>query len=922
MKALKKIACISAACMIFNSAAPVIASLPVSAAEESVQVLSGICGEKIETGSKVFWELDPATGTLTITGQGRMYDYLGEEDDPTGNLGWLHDMSNENYKRAKPAPWGKDIKKVVMGFGITSVGRYAFSGCKKLESVTLSESITDIEAFAFCNSGVKEIMFPKGIMCVNEAAFYGCEALETVNFDGAPTCIASYAFSCCTALKAISLPKLLTTIGDEAFSGCTALAKMHLPFTLEEIGANAFTDTPWLTEKFKTEPYFVFNRKLIAADPALQGAITLPEGLECIGTGAFANNQGITSVVIPDEISRIGERAFSNCTALESVQLPKKLSDISSGTFSGCIALKAVEFPDGLHSVGRDAFRNCSSLTEITLPDTCRRIYDGSFADCISLKKVTILDPDMIFDEDMVKQPVFLSNQDDKYTGVILSGGGSTVQNYAESIGCEFEAIQIPPEKQTLPANACGDHLEWKLDADGTLTISGTGKMYDYLNYERRGSHLFYVADTPWSDQVRKVVVEEGVTSIGSGAFYSFQSLQSVSLPESLTEIRPYAFKDCTLLTKIALPENLETIGEFAFSQSRLTALVLPAKLKRIENQAFESSMNLTEITIPAGTEYIGSEAFAFCEKLETVKFAAGDAYNLKYVGSCAFDFTPWFLSRMENADFVIENGILLKVNPALSGDVVIPDQVKIIAGHALDEVGYSEDDNAQQSDMTVTVPEGVITICDGAFCWCGAKTIKLPSTLTDIYDSAFFNCFSLENINLPEHLRTIGCSAFGNCERLKAIVIPESVEQIGIDAFENCEKLESVKILNPKTVIGDEPTTFTNPKQLFDHLTFTGVIYGYENSTAQDYADRYERQFVLMPAGVTTSLDLTGDVTCDGSIDVADAVMLARLVAEDDTAEVSASGIKNADVSRNGSPDSEDVIMILKFIAKIITSF
>ena len=127
---------------------------------------------------------------------------------------------------------------------------------------------------------------------------------------------------------------------------------------------------------------------------------------------------------------------------------------------------------------------------------------------------------------------------------------------------------------------------------------------------------------------------------------------------------------------------------------------------------------------------------------------------------------------------------------------------------------------------MKISLPEGVVAICDNAFVWCGMKTINLPSTLTDIYDSAFFNCFSLENVTLPEKLKTIGADAFGNCENLKEIVIPESVETIGIDAFVNCENLESVTILNPKTKIGDEPTTFNNPKQLFDHLTFTGVIY------------------------------------------------------------------------------------------------
>lgn len=908
MKTIQKLAFLSALCVTLSGTVPVIPVMPAVAAE-AIQT-EGICGADDELHTSVTWKLEPETGTLTISGKGRMYNYL-EDYDPTGQMGMLKDERDVFHPGAQ-APWGKEIRKVVIGEGVISIGNYAFYGCKNLKSVSLPASLEEIECFAFSQSGIETITIPNGIMGLNSCAFYASEELETIDFIGAPNYIGDYAFAGCKALQSIKLPVGVHDLGNEVFSGCSALADISLPYSLTTIGARVFDGTPWLTETLRKDPFLIFNEQLLAVSEDIKGEIKLPNTIRYIGGGVFMNRKDITSVVIPDSVTVIGAEAFANCTGLQSAVLSQELHSIKYRAFYGCTALQSADFSERLHYIGSEAYRKCSSVTDVILPDGIIQIDYGAFSDCSSLRTVTVYNSALSFRG----ESEFFSNQDGKFTGIIIGYENSTAQQLAEQNGWKFESLgeQIPKEP---PSENCGDHLKWKLDQDGTLTISGTGDMYDYFHFSGRldGNHLQYSSAAPWGSDVKAVVIGDGVTSIGSGAFLSCSQLKTVSIPDTVSKIGRNAFYGCSSLTGIDLSDNIKIISEEAFKTTGLTALILPKKLKYIGDGAFNNCIHLTEIAIPNGTESIGTDAFGFCQKLTTVKLAD----SLISVGARAFEETPWLQSRMQKEDFVIENGVLLKASTRLNGDILIPKGVRVIGGEAFDNVGFTEDFDAAKP-MTVTVPEGVVTIGELAFCWCSSMTaIQLPSTLETIEESAFFNCFALNEIELPERLKTIGRYSFGNCQSLKAITIPKSVELIDCQAFERCDTLETVTILNPHTEIFDAPDTFTNPEYMASPIIFTGVIRGYEGSTAQAYAKRYERRFEALANNEPTAQ--SGDISCDGTVDVADAVLLARFVSEDPGVEITETGRQNADINQDGKMDSEDAILILKYIAKLLPS-
>ena len=174
------------------------------------------------------------------------------------------------------------------------------------------------------------------------------------------------------------------------------------------------------------------------------------------------------------------------------------------------------------------------------------------------------------------------------------------------------------------------DGLTWTLDYDGKLTISGTGAMKDY-DYGNNQSPVCKNWD------VRKVVIEDGVTSIGKYAFSKCESLTNITISDSVTSIGDYAFEWCSRLTNITIPDSVTSIGSYAFSEcSRLTNITIPDSVTSIGSYAFSECSRLTSITIPDSVTSIGNSAFDSCKKLKTISLSCGSALKKSDFGKQA----------------------------------------------------------------------------------------------------------------------------------------------------------------------------------------------------------------------------------------------------------------------------------------------
>lgn len=178
------------------------------------------------------------------------------------------------------------------------------------------------------------------------------------------------------------------------------------------------------------------------------------------------------------------------------------------------------------------------------------------------------------------------------------------LNNYSESL------TALTDEGKSM-SGKCGDNLTWVLNDEGTLTVSGTGAMYEGT----------FVSGLPWHDRtdIKSVIINEGVKDIGRGAFENCNNLSSVIIPDSVTSIHMDSFRGCSNLTSINLSDNITAIGAWAFCGSGLTTLTIPGSVICGDDEFFADCPNLKDVIIKDGFTTIGFCNFSRCQSLTTV---------------------------------------------------------------------------------------------------------------------------------------------------------------------------------------------------------------------------------------------------------------------------------------------------------------
>lgn len=279
----------------------------------------------------------------------------------------------------------------------------------------------------------------------------------------------------------------------------------------------------------------------------------------------------------------------------------------------------------------------------------------------------------------------------------------------------------------------CGEKLRWRYsDKTNTLTISGSGEMN---NYGQKKAPWFSFKKT-----IKKIVIEEGATSIGDYAFGTtdanvriledtkfdswpdfggYVNLTTITIPNSIKSIGRYAFSNCSSLTSIILPNSLVDIGEAAFSYCyQLKSIVLPPNLKQIGREAFFECISLSSIVVPDGVTDLNL-VFSHCSALKNVV--------------------------LPNSVKILNN--TFKYCSSLS-TIVIPNGVRYLARMSFRDCSSLE---------TITIPSSVEKIHPGAFWDCKALKIVRVYPQTEVDDKAFVNCpnAKIVRINTGEQTKT-----------------------------------------------------------------------------------------------------------------------------------------------------------------------
>ncbi|MCI9505144.1 MAG: leucine-rich repeat protein [Oscillospiraceae bacterium] len=786
------------------------------------------------------------------------------------------------------------LNSIALPSGLRSIAPYAFFQCTELRDVQIPRSTTAIGQAAFGQSGLTSVTVPGSVMGLDNMTFVSCYNLTTATLEQGVATVAEQVFNNCSSLQTLYLPASLSSIGDESFIGNPALSDVYFDGTEAEwsgvsvLGNNAsllnaafhFKDggeegwrydettktlyitgsgpmvdyptsinRPWYQYKEEIQSVVIENGITSIGDSAFcecgsLTSVTIPNSVTSIGDTAFYECGSLTRVTIPDSVTSIGETAFWKCTALTSVTIPNRVATIGGRAFMECSSLTSITIPDSVTSIGFAAFSNCGSLASVTLPKGIASISESAFADCHSLTSVTI--PDSVT---LIGNGAFA--RCDGLTSVTIPASVAGIGDYAFD-GCakltdvyyggtaaQWETVEIGIRNDPLRSaniHFNGGEDEWRYDeATKTLYITGSGPMKNYGDPN----------DRPWSqytEEIQSVIIENGITSIGSTAFYFCTSLTSATIPDSVTSVEQYAFRgDASLkdvyyggdeaqweaitlgngndpLRNATIHFNGEEEGvtwrydeatktlyitgsgpmeDYRFSTDRpwdqyikeIQSVVIENGITSIGDYAFWQGTNLTSVSIPDSVTSIGNAAFSACSSLTSVPIPN----SVTSIGNAAFADCA-SLTSVNIPDSVTSIGVAAFSGCGLTS-VTIPNSITTIDSQTFREC---------RSLRSVTIPDSVTTIGNQAFMLCSLTSVSIPNSVTTIGNAAFSGCGYLTSVNIPDGVTSIDAYTFQSCGQLTSVTIPDSVTSIGSSAFTDCYNLPSVTIPSSVTSIGN----------------------------------------------------------------------------------------------------------------------
>jgi len=753
--------------------------------------------------------------------------------------------------------------------GLTTLGGYTFKGCTNLETVKLPSTLTTFGNYTFQGcTALQSIEIPEGITYIGASksatassyAFDGCTSLKSVTFLGDQVeIIGQYTFRGCTSLQSFTFPTTLTTIGKYAFQN-TGLEQLVVPSTVTTIGDYAFSDCQALVSAtiegtLKSPGRYMFKGCSNLTD------VVIADDNTTIGNYTFKDCVNLVNVTLPAKLTTLGTYAFQNCTALEKITLPASLVKIggttysaSAYTFDGCTSLAEVEILGKATYIGAYVFKNCTSLKSITLPSTCTSI--GSYAfqntglESIDLSKVTTMGT--------------AAFKDCANLATAVLPNIATLPNYTFQNCVALKSVDIPSKTTKIGSSATAGYV-----FDGCTALESVkflGSVTHIYGYAFRNCTSLKNVTIPatvielgdyvfFGSGVENINVPSKVAKLGKAVFNACENLTALSIDGANTVYMVYdnkAVVEIATSTVVSvfnlsgdytLPEGVN-IASYALNGVTLGTFILPDSLTTLPNYALYG-LTATQVVLGTGLTTLPTSLLAYTN-IDTVVLGAEEVA----IGSNAFESsTIQMIENSENIVSIASNAFkncknlttialsdkLLKIDSnafTLSGltSIVIPGSLECLGTYSATSTTSGSVFKDCVNLTSVTLNEGLTTICDSAFAGTAITSITIPSTVTrvglnickdvttlknatvlcNVLNNNMFNgCTGLESVQLSQNITKIPNYAFANCTSLPTISLPTGVTEIGTYAFQNCTNLTQIKL--PDELVTIQTSAFAN---------------------------------------------------------------------------------------------------------------
>ena len=705
----------------------------------------------------------------------------------------------------------KGLTSIEIPEGVTILGRSTFWECTNLSEIIIPDSVIKIESNCFYNTPWYNRQ-PDGELYINNILYSykgSMPANSSITVKEGTTYISGECFYYISNLTSIVLPDSLEIIGDRAFYGCTGLTNIEIPTNVEYIGNEAFYNCTGLTNiEIPSNVTSIESRTFQGCSNLI--TVKLPENLKNIGENAFYECTSLKNIEIPNTVTSIGPSAFYKCSSVEKIVITNPI-EIQANTFYQCTNLEEVqllggvlgigeyafysctklsdvllsELPEDLYkdvSIGTYAFVACQSLVEITLPTNISEICEGAFSNCTNLEKVNVLGTinsvgsGAFYNTKIISGKLEEHFKDKEIVDFIIEEGIGEI--YDDTfIGSEnLKSVHVPSTVYYIAPNAFNgcNNLE-------TVTISKDNPYFiveDGIIYNKNKTIL--IRCLPGKNT--KVEIPDTVTEMQGYAFVGCSKLKgTLTVPGTIKNIPDNAFERCTSEIPLVLENGIEYIGRKAFANSHFIGdLTIPDTVKEIDGSAF-FNCNKFDGTLNLGkVEYVRSFAFAFCdgftgdliipEEINSISqgtFQNCTGFNGKlYIGQSvskgineyAFLNCIGIREVVGNISYVSRGAFANCISLTNTGNVKSASSYAYYRCKSLKEINvlnsgelYSGFDGASSLEE-VRIPEGTEILSSCVFARCtNLKTVYIPSTVTYIYEHAFYKSNNIENIYVQQ---------------------------------------------------------------------------------------------------------------------------------------------------------------------------
>ena len=722
-----------------------------------------------------------------------------------------------SYDKYNSAPWNNylsSITSILVRDTISSIGASAFRGCNKLSEITLpfvgkSRSATGYEsAFGYIfeyrtgnTSGgstyaagysVGDIYTSSSsgnryVTSVNEGRIvYGYDyiysvpsSIKTVNITDASRIVGG-AFANCGYISQVSCNAEINTIENYLFYNCSSLKTFEIPSSVKTVGKCAFYNTN-LTDVF------------------------LPVELKSINDYAFQNCSYISKLKMSDNVESIGSYAFAECRNIAEINIPDSVTELGANAFAAGNAsypMRATKLSigSGLKTIPANAFSNCAYLTRVTVPNTVETIGAYAFKGCNKISEITL---------PFVGESRSATGYESAF-GYIFdyktdgSGGGANATGYA--VGDIYKCNEYSSRNSYVTSVNEGrivyscDYIYSVPSSIKTVNITDASRIVGgafanctsitkiVLNdgITSIGGYAFYSASG-----IKDFVIPNSVTSLGGYSFYKCNGLTEISIPNGITAIAKYTFYDCMNIKKVVMSRNVISVGDYAFYRCLgITKLKMSDKVESIGSYAFAECRNIAEINIPDSVTELGANAFAAGNAsypMRATKLSIGS--GLKTIPANAFSNCA-YLTRVTVPNTVETIGALAFKGCNKLSEITLP-----FVGKSRSATGYESafgyifeyrtGNTSGGSTYATGYSVGDIYKCNEYSSRNSYVTSVNEGRIVYSCDYIYSVPSSIKTVNITDASRIVG-GAFANCTSINKIVLNNGITSIGDYAFQN----------------------------------------------------------------------------------------------------------------------------------------